>query len=390
MRDAAARRDIYQELTDEILRHLESGTKPWTRPWDSVAAGMTGPVNASTGRRYRGANLVSLGLSPLAWRTGDPRFVSFKQAEARGWHVRKGARSLPVLFFKRLLAEDRNGRTDASGGPTKVVVPVLRVGHVFHASMVDGIAPYVPPTEKECPWRTPEAVDEILRNCPVPVVHGGDKAAYSPAYDRIVMPPREAFSGANGEEGYCATLLHEMGHSTGHPSRLDRDLGGRFGSHRYGAEELVAELASTYVCAELGLPNDLPSHASYVADWISLLREDKHALVKAAGMASAAADHVLGWHPAYAARMAGERAAQAAEDAAAAGADAGGEPPSPSAEMPAVRPGKPFQHYDGAGLVTIEVPFVPGDDMRARLGRLAAAEAAQPVAQTGLIGGGPR
>jgi len=373
------RRDAYQELTDAIVRQLEAGTPPWRRPWNAEAARMSGPVNPTTGkagsggRKYRGINIVTLGLSPLAWQTGDPRFCSFRQGLANGWAVRKGERGLPVFFFKKLQVRDKNGRTDANGDPATAFVPVMRSSTAFHISQFDPmdgavIPPYVPPDRATCPWRAPAAVEVIIANSGIPVIEGGERAAYSPTADRILLPPKSSFLDA---DGWSATVLHELCHAVGHVSRCCRDLTGRFGSKSYAAEELIAELGSVFACAELGINPDLPQHASYLASFLDLLKSDKRAIFTAAARASEASDHVLSWHPDYKTAADAERAERVGEDAAGDDGDrhAAESPGCPSDGTGTVdageRPGKPYRHFDADGqLATITVPFLAGDRVR--------------------------
>lgn len=299
------RRDHYAEVTARIIAALENGPPPWRRPWDPTRAESGGPVNGVSGHRYRGINTLLLGMAPQALATGDPRWLSFKQAQERGWRVRKGERASTAYFFKRveLRGTGDTGRTDetARDGEGTRTVPVLRSYPVFHASQVDGIPSYVPPTPAEASWRTPEAASVILVRSGARLEEGGDRAFYSPAADLIRMPPRAAFEGVGP---WAATLLHELGHWTGHPSRLDRNLSGRFGSAAYAMEELRAEIASAFVGAQLGLPADVPQHASYVDSWLQVLRRDQREVFRAAADAQRIADFVLGFHPLCAARMA--------------------------------------------------------------------------------------
>lgn len=382
----AERRDVFQELTDSVVAALERGTPPWQRPWSESAAAMTGPVNPVTHKRYKGGNIATLGFNQKSWETGDPRFCSFRQALSRDWHVRKGARSCPVLFFRKASVEDKTGGVDELGQPRRLYVPVLRLGHVFHASDIEGIAPYVPPTLAECPWRTPEAIDVIIAGAAkggLEVVHGGERACFSPSQNRVLMPRRDTFSTS---EGYCAVLLHEFGHASGLP--LNRDLSGRFASQKYAAEELVAQLASAYSCAEIGIPNDdansISQHSAYVGSWISLLRSDKFAITKCAMLASQAAEWVLGHHPDFALRQDAEISAQEREDA----KDAE-EPTATASPSPASFPTSP--HPDGTPpSFSIGPASDPADDI-ARIVRISSVIPAKPGrTQFDLFGGGPR
>ena len=186
------RRDHYQELTDRIIAALEAGVAPWRRPWDPKACGGSNmPVNVATGHRYRGVNLFVLGMSPLAFTSGDPRWCSYRQAAARGWQVRKGEKATPVYFYKPI--EIENKATDR-GGETRCI-PMLRTFSVFHASQVDGVPALAPPiATKTVPERVKD-VELIIEASGVAVRIGGERAFYSPALDFIQMPPDEAFHG---------------------------------------------------------------------------------------------------------------------------------------------------------------------------------------------------
>jgi len=297
-------RDHYQEVTDRIIAALEAGTPPWRRPWDpDKAGGPAMPRNAATGQRYRGINVLTLGMSALAFSNADPRWATYKQAEDRGWQVRKGERGTTGYFFKRLEVRD-DSKPEGDEDAVKRI-PLLRAFSLFHASQIDGIPDYVPPTIEEAPWRAPEAAEIILANSGAVVRFGGDRAFYSPATDHIQMPPHAAFATA---ERFCGTLIHEMCHLTGHPSRLNRDLHNRFGSHDYSREELRAEIGQMMVCSELGIAvsdNEFSNNAAYVASWLEKLRSDRKEIFRAAADAQRIADYLLAFHPDYANSQAG-------------------------------------------------------------------------------------
>ena len=201
------RRDHYQELTDKIIAALEAGIAPWRRPWDpNACGGSTTPVNAATGHRYRGVNLFVLGMSPLAFTSGDPRWCSYRQAAARGWQVRKGEKATPVYFYKPIEIEDKA----ADSGETRCI-PMLRTFSVFHASQVDGVPALAPPTAtKTVPERVKE-VELIIEATGVPVRIGGERAFYRPALDVIQIPSDEAF---RGPEQRAVVVLHELAHAS--------------------------------------------------------------------------------------------------------------------------------------------------------------------------------
>ena len=311
-------RDHYQEVTDRIIAALEAGTPPWRKPWDpDKARGPAMPRNATTGQRYRGINVLTLGMSTLAFSSGDPRWATYKQSEERGWQVRKGERGTTGFFFKRLEVHD-DGKPDSDEDAVRRI-PLLRAFSLFHASQIDGIPDFIPPTIEEAPWRAPEAAETILANSGAVVRFGGELAFYSPATDHIQLPPHGAFATASG---FCGTLIHEMSHWTGAEARLNRDLRNRFGSHDYAREELRAEIGQMMVCAELGIADcDFSNNAAYVASWLEKLRSDRKEIFRAAADAQRIADYLLAYHPDYANRQAGPPDSESsADDGEAAGA----------------------------------------------------------------------
>jgi len=291
-------RDPMQEFADRILAELEKGVKPWVRPWDpEKTGGPQAPFNPVTGKRYHGINVLILGMDLRAFQSGDPRWMTYQQAQEKHWQVRKGEKSTTIFFSKPLEVEDEA----AEDG--KKLVRVLKHYAVFHASQIDGIPAYKAPGVEDAPWTRPEAADIILKNSGAVIRIGGDRAFYSPVTDHIQLPPEASF---RGPPEFAATALHELGHWTGHASRLNRDMRARFGSAGYATEELRAELASAFVASELGIPTDIPQHASYIADWIRPLKNDKREIFRAAADAQRIADMELGFHPAYAAQVQSE------------------------------------------------------------------------------------
>jgi antirestriction protein ArdC len=296
-------RDPMQEFATRIVSELEKGVKPWIRPWDpDKAGGPQAPFNPVTGKHYHGVNVLILGMDLRAFESGDPRWMTYQQAQEKHWQVRKGERSTTIFFAKPLEIDDE----ETEDGRKKI--KILKHYAVFHASQIDGIPPYKAPTVEEAPWTRPEAADIILKNSGAVIRIGGDRAFYSPSTDHIQLPPERAF---HGPAEFATTGLHELGHWTGHPSRLNRDLQNRFGSAAYAMEELRAELASAFVASVLGIPTDIPHHASYIANWIKPLKDDKREIFRAAADAQRIADMELGFHPDYAAQMEAEITAPA-------------------------------------------------------------------------------
>jgi len=202
-------RDLYQEVTDRVVAALEAGTPPWRQPWNpNTASGPSMPRNAVTGARYRGINTLVLGMSPLAFSSGDPRWATYKQSAERGWQVRRGERGTTACFFKRI--EVRDGTAEAGGEDATRRIPLLRAFTLFHASQIEGVPAFVPPTVAEAPWRAPEAAEVIVANSGAVIRSGGDRAYFSPGTDHIQMPPKAAFGTASG---WTSTILHELGHN---------------------------------------------------------------------------------------------------------------------------------------------------------------------------------
>ena len=318
-------RDLYAEVTGQIISALEAGTPPWKRPWDPDKATPTGPINIG-GRRYRGVNTLLLSMNPLSFESDDPRWMTFKQAQERKWQIKNGSRAATVLFFKRVELDDVSSGSGENGG--RRVIPVLRSYPVFHASQIEGIPAYVPPTAGEVPWRIPGAAEMILAASGVPVREGGDQAFYSPSTDHIQLPPKVSF---HGPQEWAATALHELGHATGHPSRLNRDLR-RYSDAARAMEELRAEIASAMLAAELGIPADIPQHASYVDSWLAVLNRDPRAIFSAASDAQRITDWCLERHPSF---RAAKESSDALDDIATATVAPPPPPPLPRPPIPA-------------------------------------------------------
>lgn len=281
------RKQLYADVTAEVVRQIEAGTATWKMPWQAIAEAGE-PVNASTHQGYRGGNHLVLGMVAAAngW---SGNWATYKQWQSMGAQVRKGERS--TYGVKWSPVEDK---TTAE----RKLVPFTF--SVFSAEQVDGW---------EAPARraldTPERIDaaEVFFDAlSADVRHGGNRAAYNPGGDFVILPELAQFVDA---PAYYSTRAHESAHWTGHTSRLARDLSGRFGTDAYAAEELVAELSAAFTCARLGLSMaPRPDHASYLASWLRVLRADTSALFAAAAKAQAASD--------FLAEMAASRALVAA------------------------------------------------------------------------------
>lgn len=291
-RNAKPRRDIYQEVTDRIIGYLEQGTAPWKNPIRR-GAGDGWPKNLSSGKKYRGINVFLLGMR--AWESGyeSDYWLTYKQAEAAGGNVKKGEKGSLVTFWKLHATTDKE-----TGQETEV--PILRHYTAFNALQVEGITPpdVVEPDPDAKPF-APLAEAERLIDGYVgkPVIHhdGRTRAFYRPSDDSVHLPHPDKFE---TPEDYYGTAFHELTHSTGHSSRLDRGLDtalAPFESPDYSKEELVAEMGAAFMCAAAGIsPPTIEQSASYLQNWITVLKGDKRLIISASGAAQKAADLMLG------------------------------------------------------------------------------------------------
>lgn len=263
-------------VTERLIGMLESGTAPWQKPWDAGIAAMNRPHNFN-GRPYHGVNALMLWCTAIDKGYEDPRWLTFKQVNKLGGHVNKGEKAQIVEYWQW----EKEVENPETGEKEKVPLehPKVYRAAVFNADQCTGLPKLRRQAQK---WSPVERAENIIAANGVPVTHNTDGSAfYSPGGDFICLPPRESFATV---DAYYSTLLHEVGHSTGHPTRLNREFGGQFGSEGYAREELRAELASTFLCGELGIATtgSDEQHAAYVKSWVSALKNDYNEIFKAA------------------------------------------------------------------------------------------------------------
>ena len=263
-------------VTERLIGMLESGTAPWQKPWDAGIAAMNRPHNFN-GRPYHGVNALMLWCTAIDKGYEDPRWLTFKQVNKLGGHVNKGEKAQIVEYWQW----EKEVENPETGEKEKVPLehPKVYRAAVFNADQCTGLPKLRRQAQK---WSPVERAENIIAANGVPVTHNTDGSAfYSPGGDFICLPPRESFATV---DAYYSTLLHEVGHSTGHPTRLNREFGGQFGSEGYAREELRAELASTFLCGELGIATtgSDEQHAAYVKSWVSALKNDYNEIFRAA------------------------------------------------------------------------------------------------------------
>lgn len=268
---------IAQEVTARILDQLKAGVCPWKQPWTSGGGSRLMPRNAITGRGYSGVNVLLLWIRAQEGGYAASQWLTFKQSLDAGGHVRKGEKGVRVVFVSTFEKETQDG-------PERV--PFLKAFTVFNVAQCDGLtltvdAPRVP-THQDARDADAEA---FLVSTGAVIRHGEGRAYYRPSTDSIMLPDFETFTSAGA---YYATALHEIGHWTGAPQRLDRQLGKKFGDQAYAAEELIAELTSAFCLSELAIDHAPGADADYIAHWVKFLTDHQTAILTAASQASKA------------------------------------------------------------------------------------------------------
>ena len=282
---------VYQIITDRIIEKLQQGTAPWHKPWSGGIEGA--PRNLVSRKEYRGCNVFLLACQGYE----SPFWLTFNQAKERKANIRKGEKGSPVVFWKfsEKAEESEDGETKQKS------IPILRYYTVFNVAQCDNLdAPTVPsPTERPfAPIETAQRLVDAMPQRPA-IEHREQRAYYRPSADIVNMPRAETF---DGPAEYHSTLFHELVHSTGHTSRLDRKgVSGSdgewsaFGSAPYAREELVAEIGATFLCGFSGIENrTIDNSAAYLNSWIARLKSDPKLIVTAAAQAQKAADFIRG------------------------------------------------------------------------------------------------
>lgn len=280
-------RPLHDRITAHILADLETGVRPWTRPW-ALGGGTIGLPLRHTGQPYRGINVLLLWAEAVDRGYTSPTWMTFRQALALGGHVRKGEHGATVVYAGQLAGDDADTAEDSPSAPGR---RFLKAYTVFNLAQIDGLPTPPPPTPRDPPARIADA-DAVFAAAGVEIRHGGDQAFYIPSRDYVQMRCLAAFDDA---EAYYATLCHEAVHWTGHPTRLDRTFGSqRWGDDGYAVEELVAELGAAFLCATMGLSlTPRTEHADYLGHWLRVLRADARAITSAAAHAQRAVDFLV-------------------------------------------------------------------------------------------------
>jgi antirestriction protein ArdC len=290
---SGARAPLYEDITSRIISELEAGRLPWVQPWDAGRAAIGLPYNVVSDRRYSGINILTLWHAIVSRGFRGHGFLTFRQAVALGGTVRRGERGVGVVYTRRA-GTDASGQRKDGKGERVGGFAFLKQFTVFSVDQCDGLPDkyHVPAPPLPDGLILPQA-EALIAATGADFRIGGVSAYYSPRHDFVAVPrPDDFYEPIN----WHRTAFHELGHWTGHHSRLDRDQTGSFGSVPYGHEELIAEMAGALVCASLGIAPSV-RHADYIGSWLAIIRADHRAMLRAASAASKAADYLLAFQP---------------------------------------------------------------------------------------------
>lgn len=288
-----ASQKIYDMVTEKVVVEIEKAIKaiengeigiaPWKRPWFQNGI----PQNLITKKPYRGMNVFLLSLMGYS----SPYFVTFNQAKKLGGKVKTGEKGMPVIFWKWIVVDKDN---DGNKLDKPKSIPFLRYYTVFNVSQCEGFEDKIPQAKirEFNPIQDAERIIEAMPNKPM-IKHDEDRAYYSPKLDFVNMPKHELF---DSDTEYYSVCFHELIHSTGHQSRLNRkeitEMDG-FGSHAYSVEELVAEMGAVFLCNEVGIESTFENSLAYLKSWLATFKNDTKMLIMASGRAQKATDYIL-------------------------------------------------------------------------------------------------
>lgn len=289
--NSTSRQDVYSRITSQIVASLEQGVRPWVKPWNAehAAGRITQPLRFN-GQPYSGINILSLWMSATTQGFADPIWMTFRQAVELNAHVRKGEKGSLVVYANTITHTERDENT---GEDIEREIPYLKGYTVFNVEQIDGLPDryYTKAAPQLNPVARIDRAENFFAASKATIRLGGNRAYYAQEMDYVQMPAFESFRDA---ESYYSTLAHEMTHWTKHPSRLARDLGRKqWGDEGYAQEELVAELGAAFLCAHLELATEpREENASYIANWLEVLKNDTRFIFKAAAHAQRAADYL--------------------------------------------------------------------------------------------------
>ena len=282
--------ELYEKIASQIVAQMEQGVLPWHRPWSVDPNARVSKPLRENAVPYQGINVLILWGAAIDAGYASPFWMTYRQASSIGAQVRRGERATHIVFAKTAKKKER----DDLGQEVEAIIPVRRVYAVFNADQIDGLPEkYVPEVPDVNPEERDAACEAWFERLGIEIRYGGERAYYAPGPDRIQMPPFETFEST---ASFMSTLAHESIHASGHRDRLDR-LRGRLDERARAREELVAELGSAFLCADLGIASSpRADHASYIASWLELLKDEPRAVFDAATQAQQAVEFLHALH----------------------------------------------------------------------------------------------
>ena len=279
---------LFEEVADKLVKQLEKGTSPFQNPWRNQDQ----PYNAITGKAYKGLNSLNLTLQEFS----DPRWVTFKQAQDQGWKIEKGAIATTInivqTHYKKDVLENGKPVIDQFGNNVKISIsldrPIITSAKLFNGQQIIGI-PNLQIGNHESEWKDIKRIESLTKNANIVIRHGGNEAFYNPIVDTITLPKKNQFE---DKKQYYSVLLHEIAHWTGHPTRMNREINGKFGSEEYAREELRAEITSLLLAKDFKVGSYFNNSASYIASWIKLLKDKPFEIYKASSDAERIREYI--------------------------------------------------------------------------------------------------
>ncbi|MFT3909725.1 MAG: zincin-like metallopeptidase domain-containing protein [Ferruginibacter sp.] len=288
------RRDVYQEVTDTIINQLEKGTVPWQKTWTETNTGFQLPKNYATGNNYRGINILLLWCASKDKQYSSNDWASYKQWVSKKEAIRKGEKGNLIVYTDTYEKE-------VDGELQKI--PFLKYSVVFNRCQLASYNPeekIASSNEKSLVEKIDHAED-FVANTFASIEHVDGMAAYNPTKDKVYMPHASTFidsDNCSATESYYSVLFHELTHWTGHSTRMDRKIKNKFGNHAYAEEELIAELGAAFLSSELSISTpEKINHAGYIANWLTVLKDNKYFIISAASEASKAVEYMKGLQP---------------------------------------------------------------------------------------------
>ena len=285
--------ELYEKIASQIVAQMEQGVLPWHRPWSVDPNARVSKPLRENAVPYQGINVLILWGAAIDAGYASPFWMTYRQATSIGAQVRRGERATHIVFAKTAKKKER----DDLGQEVEAIIPVRRVYAVFNADQIDRLPEkYVPEVPDVNPEERDAACEAWFDSLGIEIRYGGERAYYAPGPDRIQMPPFETFEST---ASFLSTLAHESTHASGHRDRLDRldRLRGRLDDQARAREELVAELGSAFLCADLGIASSpRADHASYIASWLELLKDEPRAVFDAATQAQQAVEFLHALH----------------------------------------------------------------------------------------------